>query len=357
MTTDDSSISTQMAKDLADSLYSCEKHPLFSPKYGAPMTNKAETKAVLNALLNGIRPASANVAGYGPLLLSDIPDSAKESKVVVVGVDEAGRGSVLGPMVYGAAYWSASVEEKIPKGFNDSKQLTEQTRDKLFDQLLDHEDIGFCMRSLLPSEISRNMLRSKPYNLNEMSHDSTMLMIRKLLDAGLKVKKAFIDTVGNAYTYRRKLEGQFPGIEFVVESKADAKYASCSAASVVAKVSRDKFMSGWKFTDELQDVSRDFGSGYPSDPKCKAWFEKLQDPLFGYNDFVRFSWAPIKKKIAESDEEAAVNVLFQADLDDDENDLKQEQQGMSSFLSGSKKHKRARYFEQRTLSVVTSLSS
>jgi ribonuclease H2 subunit A len=116
-------------------------------------------------------------------------------------------------------------------------------------------------------------------------------------------------------------------------------------------------MTGWKFTEELQDASRDFGSGYPSDPKCKAWFEKLQDPLFGYNDFVRFSWAPIKKKFEESEEEAAVNVLFQADLDDDEDDLKQQQQGMSSFLSGSKKRKRARYFEQRALNVVTSLSS
>mmetsp|Transcript_7289 Transcript_7289/g.17170 ORF Transcript_7289/g.17170 Transcript_7289/m.17170 type:complete len:212 (+) Transcript_7289:715-1350(+) len=210
------------------------------------------------------------------------------------------------------------------------------------------------MRSLLPSEISRNMLRPNPYNLNQMSHDSTMLMIRKLLDAGLKVKKAYIDTVGNPYTYRRKLEGQFPGIEFVVESKADAKYASCSAASVVAKVSRDKFMTGWKFTEELGGLSREFGSGYPSDPKCKAWLENLQDPLFGYGDIVRFSWAPIKNKFEESEE--AVNVLFQADLDDDEDGLIQQQKGMSSFLSGSKKRKRARYFEQRTLNVVTSLS-
>lgn len=88
------------------------------------------------------------------------------------------------------------------------------------------------MRSLLPSEISRNMLRPSPYNLNEMSHDSAIVMIRKLLDAGVSVKHAYIDTVGNAFYYKRKLEREFPGVDFTVESKADAKYPPCSAASV-----------------------------------------------------------------------------------------------------------------------------
>jgi ribonuclease H2 subunit A len=88
------------------------------------------------------------------------------------------------------------------------------------------------MRSLLPSEISRNMLRPKPYNLNQMSHDSAIIMIRKLLDAGVNVKTCYIDTVGNAFSYKRLLEREFPGLDFIVESKADAKYAPCSAASV-----------------------------------------------------------------------------------------------------------------------------
>lgn len=100
MTTDDtSSMSNTKIKDLVASLYSCEKNPFSASKYGAPMSNKAETRAVLNEVLEGIRPASSNVAGLGPLLLSDIPKSAKESEEVVMGVDEAGRGSVLGPMV------------------------------------------------------------------------------------------------------------------------------------------------------------------------------------------------------------------------------------------------------------------
>lgn len=91
------------------------------------------------------------------------------------------------------------------------------------------------MRSILASEISRNMLRSPTdvYNLNEMSHDAAITLIHKIVKEGkVAVKKAFIDTVGNPNSYKRKLEREFPDIEFVVESKADANYPPCSAASV-----------------------------------------------------------------------------------------------------------------------------
>jgi len=77
------------------------------------------------------------------------------------------------------------------------------------------------------------MLRSVPYNLNQMSHDAAIGMIRQLLAAGVKIDTCFIDTVGNASTYKRRLMQEFPMIKkFVVESKADANYAPCSAGSV-----------------------------------------------------------------------------------------------------------------------------
>jgi len=108
-------------------------------------------------------------------------------------------------------------------------------RERLFEELSEHPDIGFGFRSILPSEISRSMLRKSTdvYNLNQMSHDATITLIRKIIDNGkVKVKTAYIDTVGNPQSYQRKLEREFPDIQFVVESKADANYAPCSAASV-----------------------------------------------------------------------------------------------------------------------------
>lgn len=114
------------------------------------------------------RPLLSNVHGKGPLLTSDIPASARQPGVCV-GIDEAGRGSVLGPMIYGAAFWNASLDKdtsKIPSGFHDSKQLTDEVRSDLLEQLLAAKDVGFCARILHASEISRNMLRAGlPYNL------------------------------------------------------------------------------------------------------------------------------------------------------------------------------------------------
>jgi ribonuclease H len=201
---------------------------------GSPLPDRSTTQRVVATLHSdqSIRPPVSNVFGDGPLLLSDVPASCLQDGVVV-GIDEAGRGSVLGPMIYGVAYWHPSQTATIPSDFADSKQLTDEIRTKLFAKLL-HETptLGFGIRIIHAHEISRNMTRSPPYNLNQMSHDAASKMIAQLLEAGVGVRTCYVDTVGNPQHYQRRLEREFPHISFVVESKADANYPPCSAASV-----------------------------------------------------------------------------------------------------------------------------
>jgi len=293
-----------------------------SPTTGksTPQPNRSATKAALHALLTEtLRPSPCNVFGSGPLLVSDIPPSAKPSsndsssnsssnRGVIMGIDEAGRGPALGPMTYGAAYWHPTQSTNpIPPDFNDSKQLTAEKRQGLFTQIQSHPDIGFVLRVIHASEISRNMMRKSPYNLNAMSHDCAMEMIWAVLHAGITIDTCYVDTVGMPDAYRQKLDRVFEGhnITFVVEKKADAKYAPCSAASVVAKESRDAIVSNWKWTEMLNGYTpqngHEFGSGYPSDPKCVSWMksECNVDTPFGFPDFVRFSWGPTRKLLGD----------------------------------------------------------
>jgi ribonuclease H2 subunit A len=341
-----------------------------------PQTSREDTVKLMKAMIDdGLRPATSEVHGPGPLLFSDIPANARTSGVIM-GIDEAGRGPVLGPMTYGAAFWSPDDDSLIPKGFNDSKVLTGDTRSALFDKTLKTPQIGFLLRILHASEISRNMLRTEPYNLNAMSHDAAIEMIRAVLDAGVKIDTCYIDTVGIASNYQSMLERVFNGlgIRFVVEKKADAKYVQCSVASVVAKVARDRMMESWRWAEPHYEAEggHEFGSGYPSDPKCKQWMEKnLADRVFCYPSLVRFSWGPAKDAIKND----GVVVEWEADEDEENNGVdsdgvKRQQLQMNAFLSSGKdsgsgagastaqqlrKQPRLAYFAKRRLVATTKL--
>lgn len=81
--------------------------------------------------------------------------------------------------------------------------------------------------------------------------------------------QCFVDTVGPADSYKDKLQGEFPALSFTVCSKADSIYPIVSAASIAAKVTRDKVMESWTFLEEgyeklTGEEARNFGSGYPS---------------------------------------------------------------------------------------------
>lgn len=101
---------------------------------GKPCKDRAETVELLESLCSGTR--LSNVHGTGnPILVSDVPESClkkNNTTGVILGIDEAGRGPVLGPMTYGCAFWHPDDSDYIPKGFTDSKQLSSNTRSSLF---------------------------------------------------------------------------------------------------------------------------------------------------------------------------------------------------------------------------------
>jgi len=63
-----------------------------------------------------------------------------------------------------------------------------------------------------------------------------------------------------------------------------------SAASICAKVTRDRVLSEWRFPEAGKEISNEYGCGYPGDPKTKEWLRQNFDSVFGFPTLVRFSW-------------------------------------------------------------------
>lgn len=120
---------------------------------------------------------------------SSIPTQARGAVPCILGVDEAGRGPVLGPLVYGIAYCPAAWSDELGKvGFADSKALTAERRDALLAALIDNpEHLGWATRVMSPQDISAGMLRRRPHNLNAQSTEATVELISGVLEAGVDI--------------------------------------------------------------------------------------------------------------------------------------------------------------------------
>lgn len=137
----------------------------------------------------------------------------------ICGVDEAGRGPLAGPVFAAAVILPEDYEIE---GLNDSKKLTEKKRDKLFDEIIEHA-LAYSIQSVDHRTIDEiNIL------------EATMLAMRTAVEnLSIKPENVFID--GNRVPKNMEIP-----TEFVI--KGDATSASIAAASILAKVSRDRFM-------------------------------------------------------------------------------------------------------------------
>lgn len=200
----------------------------------------------------------------------------------ILGIDEAGRGSVLGPMVIAGVVVPEKMEKILERmGVKDSKRLTPNRRTILSRKLrkmFDYEIVVISAREI-------DDLRASGVNLNEIEKNAMESIILKL-----KPEKAIVDAVDvKAERFQENLCND-TGIDVIAEHKADDKYIEVSAASIIAKAERDEYI---KEINKEYIKSGGIGSGYPSDPTTKKFLTN-----YTYDempDFVRKSWATVAK--------------------------------------------------------------
>ena len=207
--------------------------------------------------------------------------------MLVSGVDEAGRGPVIGPLVVAGV----SIDEKdLPKladlGVKDSKLLSPQRRETLAAQI---KELSFNHHivSLSPHEIDRVVERGRRlHKLNRLEAQAMARVITVLtpdvvyVDAADILADRFGEHIAENLSFSPKI---------VCEHKADASYPIVSAASIIAKVERDRAIS------QLQKKHGNMGCGYPSDPNTIKFLEDWIRKFGDYPDFVRKSWKTAKR--------------------------------------------------------------
>lgn len=271
---------------------------------------------------------------------------------IIIGIDEAGRGPVLGSLIYCAAFWPASESETINKmSFDDSKQLKEGERERLFEQIKNHPSIGWVIEELSPEQISLDMLRPQPVSLNAISYNAVIKALERVRDTAPIapiIVDVYVDTVGDPDYYKSRLVNALGNdfARFTIEKKADATYKVVSAASIIAKVTRDGMLKTWK--DDSLGLINDFGSGYPGDEHCVKWLQKSQNPIFGYPSIVRFSWSTTREILEKQN---ACRIKFECD-DEDQDNLPKITSHFSLTSSKTKRVKRTAYFVKRKMMLI-----
>ena len=213
--------------------------------------------------------------------------------MLIAGVDDAGRGSVIGPLTIAGVLMK---EEDLPQlkelGVKDSKLLSPHRRETL---TIEIKRIAqkYSVIKLSPKEIDTVVETGKKlHRLNRMEAQTMAKVIEML-----KPDKAYVDA-SDVLEERFKqhiLECLTFKVEIVSEHKADRTYPIVSAASIIAKVERDKEIT------ELANKYGDFGCGYPTDPKTIKFLQQCLEKSGEYPDFVRKSWKPAKKAKSEND--------------------------------------------------------
>ena len=216
------------------------------------------------------------------------------NKLLRSGIDEAGRGSIIGPLVIASVTANKKTINKFSRiGVKDSKKLSSKNRE-IFTKIIMDESENVIISKLSEKRIDRAVKLRKKYltkknfvtndkiiGLNELEANSMSKIISNLNSHSVYVDSCDVKPERFKERIKNNLNSN---IKIYSSHKADEKYVIVAAASVVAKYTRDK---------EILRLERKFGemgSGYPSDPVTRIFLQKWLKKNKTIPDFTRKSW-------------------------------------------------------------------
>ncbi len=202
---------------------------------------------------------------------------------ILCGIDDAGKGPVIGPMIIaGITIDEEDISKLKALGVKDSKLLTPIKRELLYDKILKIVK-NYEVIKIMPEEIDRYVF-SDSTNLNWLEADKMAQIINHLkpdqviVDCPSNNKKAFSNYLESKLEIKTSLR---------CEHKADRDFVVVGASSIIAKVNRDREVELIK-----KAIGFDFNSGYPSDPKTKNFIVSNWDK---HPEIFRHSWSTYRE--------------------------------------------------------------
>ena len=199
----------------------------------------------------------------------------------ICGVDDAGRGSMIGPLVIaGISIEKKNISKLRKLGVRDSKKLSSKKRDLLYKEILKIVDSYHVIR-IPPRTIDKYVFE---HNLNHLEAKKMAEVI-----SNLNPDISYVDSCDvNAARFGREISDLSNKSKVKSYHYADSRFVVVSAASIIAKVSRDHSIM------RLNKISN-LGSGYPSDKKSVNYVKKIVSSKKPLPTSVRKSWKPVQK--------------------------------------------------------------
>ena len=199
----------------------------------------------------------------------------------VCGIDDAGRGSMLGPLVIsGISIDKKNLRKLSSLGVKDSKKLSPKNRESLYKKIIALVDDYYIVK-IPPRSIDASVNR---HGLNELEAKYMAKVVSKL-----DPDTSYVDSCDvNPKRFGKEISKLSDNHKIKSYHHADSRFVVVSAASILAKVARDRAI------EKLQK-NHDLGSGYPSDSKTVKFVTNYYKTNRSLPTFVRKSWKPVQK--------------------------------------------------------------